>query len=375
MADLRIVDLFAGAGGTSEGAKRAGMRVVWAGNHWPEAVKVHERWHSGVAVCQDLQQFNWRALPDHDILWASPACQGHSEAGQPARARDASLAAEHDQLRATMWAVIAAVLAKMPRAFVVENVREVVEWSVPDVVVATFDERAQAQEHALVLGAAAPRPGPTYVVCKRKSGRFDVVRRGEQGAVFRYWLNFFRMAGYHMTVQVVNAARFGTPQNRRRLIVVGHLEREVRIVEPELQPEEFATLDGILDFDAGEWTPISKIAKRNKKGAWVKLAARARAQHAHEVFGGEPCWGQHVSHVGAWARSPSTPANTLTTKNQHYLVCGGKYRLWSVPESLQVQGFRPDYLDGVPRTAALIMAGNAVPPDLARGVLEQVGAV
>ena len=50
---IRIVDLFAGAGGTSEGAKRAGMQVVWAGNHWPAAVKVHERWH-GVPDRNDI---------------------------------------------------------------------------------------------------------------------------------------------------------------------------------------------------------------------------------------------------------------------------------------------------------------------------------
>jgi DNA (cytosine-5)-methyltransferase 1 len=268
-----------------------------------------------------------------------------------------------------MWAVIAAVLAKMPRAFVVENVKEVLEWTVPDVVVGGFSLRSEAQALAKRLGADAPTPGPTYVVVKRRSGGFDVVRRGERGAVFRYWLNFFRLAGYRVTVQIVNAAMFGTPQNRHRMIVVGHLEREVNIIEPDLKPDQLATLEGILDFDGdGDtgWIDIEDIDEKRKPGA------RRRAEHAHETFGGAPCWGWHVSHIGAWARSPRTPANTLTTQNQHYLVYGGQYRLWSVAESLQVQGFRPDYLDGVPRTAALVMTGNAVPPDLACGVLQQV---
>lgn len=365
---IRVVDLFAGAGGTSEGARLAKMAVVWAANHWPEAVDLHRRRHPHtIHVCQDLQQFNWRRLPPHDILWASPSCQGHSEAAQPARARDASLAAEHDSLRATMWAVVAAVMASMPRAFVVENVKEVQEWTTPDVEIATFSSKREALAVAGRLNAVEPKPGPSYVVLKHKRGEFALVRRGEPGALFRHWLNTFRLAGYRMTVQVVNSAKFGVPQIRKRLIIVGHLDREVRIIEPDLAPEDYATLESILDFDAGEWIGIDEIPARY-------AGARKRAEYAHETFDGAPCWGWHASHVGAWARSPATPANTITTQNQHYLVRDGEYRTWEVSEYLQAQSFEPDYLDGVPRTAAVQMTGNAVPPLLAKGVLLQVRA-
>ena len=30
---MKVIDLFAGAGGFSEGAKQAGCKVVWAANH------------------------------------------------------------------------------------------------------------------------------------------------------------------------------------------------------------------------------------------------------------------------------------------------------------------------------------------------------
>ncbi len=56
-------DLFAGAGGSSEGARQAGARVVWAANHWPLAVEVHELNHPETAhACQDLTQADFRAL-------------------------------------------------------------------------------------------------------------------------------------------------------------------------------------------------------------------------------------------------------------------------------------------------------------------------
>ncbi len=43
------VDLFAGAGGFSEGARAAGVRVLWAANHWPAAVQVHANNHPAPA--------------------------------------------------------------------------------------------------------------------------------------------------------------------------------------------------------------------------------------------------------------------------------------------------------------------------------------
>lgn len=94
------IDLFAGMGGWSTGARAAGVQVLWAANHWPEAVKWHAANHQDTYhVCQDLHQANWAAVPRTDIGIASPCCQGHAKArgkknGNP----------EHDASRSTAWA-------------------------------------------------------------------------------------------------------------------------------------------------------------------------------------------------------------------------------------------------------------------------------
>ena len=38
---MKAIDLFAGAGGFTEGADKAGIQVVWAANHWPLAIEYH----------------------------------------------------------------------------------------------------------------------------------------------------------------------------------------------------------------------------------------------------------------------------------------------------------------------------------------------
>lgn len=76
---MRVVDYFAGLGGFTLGATRAGCDVVAAINHWPLAVDFHARNHPGVAhACEDLTRFDPSRLDGFDILAASPACQGHS---------------------------------------------------------------------------------------------------------------------------------------------------------------------------------------------------------------------------------------------------------------------------------------------------------
>jgi len=54
---MRAIDLFAGLGGNSEGARQAGVSVVWAANHWQSAVEVHAANHPDTQhLVQDLHQ-------------------------------------------------------------------------------------------------------------------------------------------------------------------------------------------------------------------------------------------------------------------------------------------------------------------------------
>jgi site-specific DNA-cytosine methylase len=378
---LSIGDLFSGGGGVSSGVSPLpGVRVIWAANHWPIAVAHHARRFPDVElVCQDLCQFDFRRMPNIDILWASPACTGHSEAAQPARARDADLANAHDHLRATAWAVVSAVMAKRPRAFIVENVREFQEWAPPDVVLESCSSLSVAQRRGawwVVQETARLRGGDAKIVIVKRRGkkatkkakaepvRYDVVRRARKGILYQQWLDLFRASGYYITEHICTASNWGEAQRRARLIVVGHIGGEINLVEPGgVEP----TLRPILDFNAGPWVPISEIDVGGNRAA-----AQARAQHAHDLFKGAPCWGQHVSHRGAWGRSIDQASTTVTTQNQHWVVCDGEYRLWTVPETGQVQGFEPDEFDDVDRTNAIILIGNAVSVKKARGICKQV---
>ncbi|MCH9683763.1 MAG: DNA cytosine methyltransferase [Deltaproteobacteria bacterium] len=218
---MRAVDLFAGWGGFTEGATAAGARVVAAANHWRLAVDAHAANHPGVEhVCQDLRQADWSALPAHDLLLASPACQGHSEAGQPARSSDGRVRARHDGMRATAWAVVDCVEVCRPAAFIIENVVPFSRWE-----------------------------------------------------LFGLWLEALRRLGYSVEPQVLLASRLGVPQRRHRLFIIG-LRGEGRRV-PRVEHERAERAFGPeVQWGAGRWRHWSKATA----GARCRFAA-ARSRH------------------------------------------------------------------------------------------------
>lgn len=199
---MRVVDLFAGAGGFSEGARQAGCRVVWAANHWQDAVDIHQRNHGETLhSCQDLQQADFTRLPEYDVLLASPACQGHSKA----RGKDRVW---HDQARSTAWAVVSCVEATRPRAFVIENVVEFQDWQ-----------------------------------------------------LFCQWRQCLEALGYTLTLNVLNAQDFGVPQSRLRLFVTGLRDGrcfQVNLRNPFAAPVPFFR---ILETVEVGWVPVREKAE------------------------------------------------------------------------------------------------------------------
>ena len=200
---MRAVDLFAGAGGFSTGARMAGCQVVWAANHWPLAVQWHAANHPDAAhVCQDLHQADWRAVPAHDLLLASPACQGHSFARGAERPH-------HDAQRSTAWAVVSACEYHRPPVAVVENVPEFVRW-----------------------------------------------------ALFPAWSLAMRALGYAVAPHLVDAADHGVPQHRRRLFLV--CTRSTRPLLLDLPRREHRPAASVIDFEAGRWSAIDKPGRSER---------------------------------------------------------------------------------------------------------------
>nr|WP_138438559.1 DNA cytosine methyltransferase [Marinobacter alexandrii] len=196
---MKVIDLFAGAGGFSTGATMAGCEVVWAANHWPDAVEWHSKNHpEAMHLCQDLHQADWSKVPKHDLMLASPCCQGHSKARGKAKGNP-----QHDASRSTAWAVVSAAEYHRPEFIIVENVPEFLNWQ-----------------------------------------------------LYRPWEMAMSALGYSVAPHIIDAADYGAPQHRVRLfLVLAQSEHPLHLQIPRGQhipSREF------IDFDSGKWSQIDK---------------------------------------------------------------------------------------------------------------------
>lgn len=215
---MRVVDLFAGAGGFSEGARQAGGKVLWCGNHWKVAVDWHKANHPETThVCQDLQQADWAMVPAHDLLIASPACQGHSKA----RGKDQP---RHDTSRSTAWAVVSCAEYHRPPLVLVENVPDFLRWK-----------------------------------------------------LYPAWELAMQALGYSITPYVLDAADHGVPQNRIRLFLACSQSKAPLMLS--LPKREHKPVSEIIRFDQGKWSPVDKQGRSPVRLAqWNK----GRAQHGDQ---------------------------------------------------------------------------------------------
>jgi DNA (cytosine-5)-methyltransferase 1 len=214
---MNAIDLFAGAGGFSTGARMAGCNVVWAANHWPLAVEWHAANHPQAAhVCQDLHQADWTRVPAHDLLLASPCCQGHSRARGRANGNP-----QHDASRSTAWAVVSAAEFHRPAFAVVENVPEFLQW-----------------------------------------------------ALYPAWQAAMQALGYTLAPHVVDAADHGVPQHRKRLFIVAARAKHPLMLR--LPQRTHTAAANIVDLSAGRW---SRIDRPGRSPATLARVANGRVAH------------------------------------------------------------------------------------------------
>ncbi len=307
--------MFCGAGGSSAGARAAGVEIAagidmcatasdtFAAN-FPDALAFTSR-------LEDVSPGSMKKRTgDIDILLASPECTSHTCAKGGAPRDEAS--------RATAMLVVEYARALRPRWLVLENVIHMRPWS-----------RYGELKHTL------------------------------------------RDLGYHLHEHVLDAADFGVPQRRRRLFIVGDRKRQpVRHVRK--RPGRRKSAGSVLD-PADTWKTSALFDERRA------AATLERAERGFRELGEDASFLLvYYGNDGAGGWQPlNRPLRTVTTLDRFALIRHDGHepqmRMLQVPELKRAMGFDEDFILPVgTRRDRIRLLGNGVCPPVMTAVVNSL---
>lgn len=345
MVKLNAIDLFAGAGGLSEGINQAGINVLWANEYNRDACLTYAYNHPNTILNQeDIRKISRNTIKnicgEIDLIAGGPPCQGFSIAGR----RDPK------DPRNQMFKEFHRVVKELkPNTFVMENVKGLLSF---------------------------------------QNGKFvnNIVHQ-------------FEKIGYGVTINLLNASDFGVPQQRERVFIIGNVDKKISLASIQKCKSKVTSKHALSDLEflnSGEEMTEYQIKPQTdyQKSMRLsnKLSNHKASNHSLTVIkrfsmikpGKDikslPQKYQTSKNV-LYKLEPTLPSRTITTLPED-LIHYSKNRILTVREMARLQSFSDKYLFLGPRTTGgdrrkyscpqYTQVGNAVPPILSKTVFSSI---
>ena len=203
----------------------------------------------------------------------------------------------------------------------------------------------------------------------------------DHGNTWKVIKGIFESLGYHYKFEVLNAADYGIPQNRRRLFVVGFKED----VDFEMPPKPKKLMFKMKDFSINECSEGNFSHDKNGKLIIKKIPGTPDSKYtlspklyAYVMKGGTKTFYQKPEINKAIARTVlKTMGNRHRAGVDNYLSFDGTENLGSVRmlterEAHRLMGYTDDYKIVVSRCQAYKQAGNSIVVDVMMSILKSI---
>lgn len=312
---FKVISLFSGCGGGDLGLEggfkfldddyaKLPFKTIYANEIDEKIASIYEENFDVIPDVRDIRDVKNYEIPSHDILVGGFPCVSFSIVAQnPKR-----LGIKNDTSGKLFFEMVRILIDKQPKAFIAENVKGLLS-----------------------------------------------VNKGE---AFPLIISEFEKAGYTISYKLLNAADFGVPQKRQRVIIVGirkDLEKVFKFPESiysethSLFTPGYIPLKAVIfpEDDIEEKYYFSERAVQGMLNA-KKAMNKGRAQNIEE-----PCntVGAHLAKVSLNSTDPVLKIN-------------GRYRRFTPREVARIQSFPDDFKLIKAESTQYRALGNAIPPVL-----------
>lgn len=302
---MKVVSLFSGAGGLDLGLIQAGMEIVWANDIFADAASTYRHNIGSHIDTRSICEIKSSEIPDCDVVVGGFPCQGFSVANW-GRTMD-------DPRNQLYRELVRVVRDKNPRYFIGENVK----------------------------GLAS-------------IGKGEILRR---------IVEEFEGLGYRVNYQVVNAADYGVPQARMRVVIVG-VRKDVPDTLSFPPTPTNAAPDMAKSLNLKPWLTVGKaLAHFPEPEDGIDIPNHQCSRYKLRFNG-------HLGHRYIEADRPSPTVTARGDEKGGVVVLHhpNNHRRMTARELAAVQSFPDDFVFSGTKTSAYRQIANAVPPLLGRAI-------
>lgn len=387
-----ILDLFAGCGGLSHGFQQAGFDIVAANDILKEAAQTHILNHPDSRFfLGDIRDETVRsAIVAHgqsvgvDVIVGGPPCQAYSLAGK----RDVN-----DDRGRLFEDYVGMVDALRPKVFVMENVKGILSIqhdreNLTEAEQAEMDQYRHLEEErdALLLRRkqAANTDRFTFDLrdhvrledVKQALRRLEPARARLRERVTEQITRRFSEIGYRVEFQLLNAADYGVPQRRERVVFIG-TRLDIPIVFPAPTHADPSKVQNLLRQNLKPWVTtaeaIEDLVCVDEDTAWSHEFTAHKPEFLERLEETPVGGNVYAGYSDAWYRQPpNEPSRTVKENHGGVFVHYAQARVMTPRELARLQSFPDDFRFAGKKSKVLVQIGNAVPPGLGQAIGEAV---
>lgn len=351
----KVIDLFCGCGGLSEGFKLAGYTIVGGVDFNESAIRTFNlNFSEAKGICCDLSNMDQEMivnefgdLKDIDVIIGGPPCQGFSAANRY------KIEGE-DPRNKLFFEFVKFVDLAQPKVVLIENVRGIVTRNngyAKDRIYEIFESRGYSVNHKIL---SADEYG---VPQKRQRNFFVMIKDGE-----KFDFNSLKKVTQERTVEDAIGELYSFENNNSDSPIILHNE-------PDSEYRKYLRSESNVVKNHEVRYPAEKVQNRisyvPQGGNWKDVP--------------EELWPSNRKnrHSSAYRRLDVTqPSCTIDTGNSHSNYFHPLYnRIPTVREAARLQSFPDDFVFLGNRSEQYRQVGNAVPPLLSMAIAIQLKGI